>query len=119
MLDNKREVLRKMKNLIPKLKNILLGNDNIEKFGEILNNTWELKRGLTSDISNPLIDKYYNLGLSNGAIGGKLLGAGGGGFILFLVKEGFHNNFKLSLPNLQHYQFNFDIDGSKIIHSNL
>ena len=117
--ENKREVLSKMKNLIPKLKDILIGSNNIDEFGEIINHSWELKRSLTNEISSPLIDKYYKIGLSNGAIGGKLLGAGGGGFILFLVKKDSHNIFKASLPSLQHYQFGFDKYGSKIIYSNL
>ena len=59
---------------------------NLEKLLTTLGN---LKRSLTNDISNPLIDKYYNLGLSNGAIGGKLLGAGGGWIYSFFSQKRF------------------------------
>ena len=65
------------------------------------------------------VNDIYNTAILNGALGGKLLGAGGGGFIFFVVKKDSHNTFKASLPNLQHYQFGFDKYGSKIIYSNL
>ena len=76
-------MIEKMVKLTYKLKADLQKN-RLDTFGEILHQNWLLKKGLTEDISNALIDKWYDRALENGAIGGKLLGAGGGGFLLFL-----------------------------------
>lgn len=68
--------------------------ENIKAVGEMLHENWMLKKQLSSAISKPEIDSLYQLGISNGAVGGKLLGAGGGGFILFYVPEEKHTQFK-------------------------
>lgn len=92
-----------------------LHNNNIDVLGEILNEGWALKRTLARGISNPLIDKYYEIAIKNGAIGGKLLGAGGGGFLLFYVPEEKQNTVKekIGLPQLP---IAFDRQGSAIIY---
>ena len=90
--------LSEMVSLVNDMKKYLL-ESNLDKFGLMLHKNWQLKKSLSNQISATDIDDIYELGLKNGAIGGKLLGAGGGGFILFLVKKDSHNIFKLSLPN--------------------
>ena len=65
----------------------LLLKDNFNDFGFLLDDNWKLKKSLSQEISNPRIDDLYNFGLKNGALGGKLLGAGSGGFLLFFCKS--------------------------------
>ncbi|MFX8758800.1 hypothetical protein ABTM54_19435, partial [Acinetobacter baumannii] len=78
----KRAALREMKSQADSLRSALESND-LDAFGEILHEGWMLKRTLASGISNPQIDHWYETGRKHGAKGGKLLGAGGGGFLLF------------------------------------
>lgn len=88
---------------------------NIDRMGEILDCGWRLKKELAEGITSPLIDRYYDMALHNGALGGKLLGAGGGGFLLLYVpaeKQGALRK-KLALPQLP---FQFDLQGSTIIY---
>lgn len=84
-------------------------------FGKLLNETWILKRKLSSKISTDFIDDIYETSLKNGAAGGKLLGAGGGGFMLFYVEPENQQKVKNSLKNLLHIPFEFDFSGSEII----
>jgi D-glycero-alpha-D-manno-heptose-7-phosphate kinase len=77
---------------------------------------WILKKELASRISNQFIDFYYERAITAGAIGGKLLGAGGGGFLLFYVKPEKHLSVKNALKDLTHTEFNFDNSGTKIIY---
>jgi D-glycero-alpha-D-manno-heptose-7-phosphate kinase len=93
-----------------------LVHDNIDALGEILNANWEQKRKLADGITNTLIDKAYNDAMSAGAAGGKLLGAGGGGFLLFYVPEHRHNAVKNALPNLTYMEFGFSRSGSNVIY---
>lgn len=111
---DKKNMLDGMVKLAYKLK-ADLQNNNIGTFGEILHQNWLLKKGLTKDISNNLIDKWYNKGLKNGAIGGKLLGAGGGGFLLFFAPKQKHQRIISALKELRPIPFEFDTEGSKII----
>lgn len=90
--------------------------DNIDALGAILNANWEQKRKLASGITNPLIDKIYNDAMSAGATGGKLLGAGGGGFLLFYVPEHRHISVKNALSKLTFMEFGFSGSGSTVIH---
>ena len=84
--DDKRAVLSKMRDLVHPLREVLSGNEDMNTFGEILHQGWLLKRSITNEISNPQIDSYYEKARQAGAIGGKLLGAGGGGFLLLYVE---------------------------------
>ena len=81
-----------------------------------MNETWKLKKSLSEKVSTSLIDEIYEIGLKNGAVGGKILGAGGGGFILFFVSP--QNKIKLyeSMKKLLHIPFRFDSTGSQIIY---
>lgn len=109
--------LHKMVQLARDLKERLLRND-IDAMGEILNKNWELKRELASGISNDFINQQYELALKAGAEGGKLLGAGGGGFMLFYVKEQNHQRVRNALSELKEMEFKFDHKGTTLIHYN-
>lgn len=88
-----------------------------EEFGRLLHETWMLKKSLNPIISNKKIDEIYNFGLSNGAIGGKLLGAGSGGFLLFYVKPEKKNFLIKKLNKLLTVTFKIDNEGSTIIYN--
>lgn len=83
---DKMSVLSQMRDLVNPLREVLSGNQNMNIFGEILHQGWLLKRSITPEISNSQIDSYYEKARAAGAIGGKLLGAGGGGFLLLYVE---------------------------------
>lgn len=91
-------------------------NENIDLLGPILHAGWEQKRQLASGISNPLIDEAYEAAMMAGASGGKLLGAGGGGFLLFYVPEYRHNSVKNALSHLRYTKFGFSQSGSSVIY---
>lgn len=109
--------LHKMVQLAKNLKNELLHN-NIDATGEILHQGWQYKKELAGKISNPLIDDAYETAMKAGASGGKLLGAGGGGFLLFYVKEENHERVRYALRGLREMPFKFDNKGTTIIHYN-
>jgi len=111
----KEENQRKICELTEQLK-IELEKGNLDAIGEILHKSWLLKRSLASGITNPLIDESYEKALNAGAIGGKLLGAGGGGFLLFYVKQENQEKVKQALSNLKYMKFGFDKFGSSIIY---
>ena len=96
-----------------------LQNGKIDYLGEILHESWKLKKTLATGISNSLIDESYDIAIKNGAIGGKLLGAGGGGFLLFYVPEDKQNQVRESLKVKEHLKempFGFDKQGSSVIY---
>lgn len=108
--------LDKMKNLVDQAVQIIADEKNdLNDFGSLLNETWHVKKQLSSKISNGLIDDIYEKALSSGAIGGKLLGAGGGGFMLFYVPPEKQAGVKQSLKDYLHVPFKFDFEGSKVI----
>ena len=94
-----------------------LENGNLRRFGEWMNIHWELKRKISDKMSNKDIDNWYQLALSNGAIGGKIIGAGGGGFLLLYVEKN-HEKLKKKMEEqgLVHTPFKFDFDGSRIVY---
>lgn len=108
--------LHRMKSLVDEAYNILTDERrNLKEFGELLNRTWELKKSLSSKITNTEIDEMYEKALQAGAIGGKLLGAGGGGFMAFYVEKKNQSRVIESLKGYLHIPFNFDFEGSKIV----
>lgn len=111
------ENLHKMVALTHNLKQELL-KGNIDSIGEILHTGWMYKKELAGGISNEHIDKYYNLAINNGALGGKLLGAGGGGFLLFYVKKENQEKLKKALIALKELPFEFDNKGTGVIYYN-
>lgn len=108
------EKLIQMKNLTENLTKVLIGSKTIGDFGKILHKNWLLKKDLSKGISSKKIDYYYNLALKNGATGGKLLGAGGGGFLLFYANKKYKNTIIKKLKDLSHLNFKFDDSGSRI-----
>ncbi|MDO8513845.1 MAG: GHMP kinase [bacterium] len=110
----KTQIMKKMVALARDLKNELQKN-NVEVFGQILHENWLLKKEMASGISNDKIDYWYNKAMKAGATGGKLLGAGGGGFLLFYAPKEKHDAIKRSLKSLRPLDFKFDYQGSKII----
>ena len=91
-------------------------NGTLDDMGEILNRSWLEKKSLASNISNPIIDHYYNLAIQHGgALGGKLLGAGNGGFLLFYVPKEQQEKLKKVLCELREFDFNFSSHGTEII----
>lgn len=115
-IDNNLDSLDYMKRLVDKAYDVLTDKTrDLTEFGHLLNETWRYKKTLADSVSNPLIDNIYEKALEGGATGGKLLGAGAGGFMLFYVEP--HKREKL-LEELKDYlviPFKFDFDGSKII----
>jgi D-glycero-alpha-D-manno-heptose-7-phosphate kinase len=90
--------------------------DNIDALGPILHEGWKLKREMATGITNPQIDDAYQKAVVAGATGGKLLGAGGGGFLLFYVPEHRHNSVKNALAELAFMKFGFSRGGSSVIY---
>ncbi len=91
---------------------------DLKKFGFLLNESWKLKRKFSSKVTNEFIDKIYNKGISKGALGGKLLGAGSGGFICFLVEPTHKKKFISYFKNLLHIPIKLENTGSQIIYFN-
>jgi D-glycero-alpha-D-manno-heptose-7-phosphate kinase len=91
-------------------------NNNTKVFGEILHENWELKKELSNGISNTFIDDCYNAAINSGALGGKILGAGAGGFLLFYVEKNKQKSVINSLSNLKQINFSFENNGSQIIY---
>ena len=112
---NKFNALSKMRDLTNDMQKCLV-NSNLEQFGVILDRNWQLKKSLSQKISATEIDDIYELGLKNGASGGKLLGAGGGGFILFYCEERYQKNLRNALSNIKELSFKFEGTGSKVIY---
>ena len=103
-----------MHQMVEEAINILNSNRDIADFGKLLHESWLLKRGLTDKISTPQIDDIYSAALGAGAIGGKLLGAGSGGFVLFFARPEQQAKIKESL-NLLQAPFRFEDLGSQVI----
>ncbi|MBP7496400.1 MAG: GHMP kinase [Bacteroidales bacterium] len=108
-------IQKAMVKLVFDLKDCLY-NERLDDFGKILHENWILKQKLASKISNPEINDIYKTALSAGATGGKLLGAGGGGFMLFYANKALHKKIVNALKSLNNYKFQFETDGSKLIY---
>jgi len=112
---NRKRQLKIMRQMVDVAVTILNSNGNINEFGKLLNDSWQLKRSLTSYISTPEVDEIYSAAIQAGASGGKLLGAGGGGFILIFCTPEKRPNVKKALSKLLHVPFKFEKQGSQII----
>ena len=97
----------------------ILKYGNLDDFGRLLHESWLEKKGLSAAISNYKIDQIYDSAIKHGALGGKLLGAGGGGFFLFYVPHFKQKNFIKYFKKLTNVPFNFSFEGSKIMFKNL
>ncbi len=114
-VNGKSSQLRIMKDLVDESISILNKGRDIGAFGALLNEGWEAKRSLSARVSNSTIDELYSQARSNGALGGKLLGAGGGGFMLLFVPPNKQERVREALKKLIHVPFHFEFAGSQII----
>jgi D-glycero-alpha-D-manno-heptose-7-phosphate kinase len=113
----KEKQLIEMLNLVDDAQDILENNErDLDDFGRLLDKTWSLKRQTGPQVSSGSIDELYEKGLKAGALGGKLLGAGGGGFLLFYVQPEYHNSVKNALSNLMEVPFEFENSGARVIY---
>ncbi|MDC0248075.1 hypothetical protein OAK00_02865 [Pelagibacteraceae bacterium] len=113
----KRNQIIEILNFVTEAENTLK-KDDLNSFGKLLHESWIKKKELSSFITNNKIDDIYNYAINKGAVGGKLLGAGGGGFFLFYVPKKYQKNFISSFKKLIHIPFKFSKEGSKIIFNN-
>lgn len=115
VLQNRRGQLEYLAELVAEGLSIITGNAPLEDFGKLLHAAWLAKSSLSRMVTNSAIDAIYNQALSAGAIGGKLLGAGGGGFLLLYVPTDLQPRVKQQLDGLVHVPFEFHPRGSEII----
>jgi D-glycero-alpha-D-manno-heptose-7-phosphate kinase len=115
-IDHKEKTLYRMRSMVDESVNILSGNQGLASFGQLLAKAWTAKRELNRDVSNEHIEKIYQTAIEHGALGGKILGAGGAGFILFYVPEERQAGVKRALSNLLHVPFVFESEGSSLVH---
>ena len=114
-IESRKRQLRIIRDLVEESISILSSTQDIKGFGELLHEAWEAKRSLSSKVSNSQVDEIYRQALSAGAIGGKLTGAGGGGFLLIFVCPGEQKKVREKLNKLLHVPFKFEFSGSQII----
>lgn len=108
--------LRRMEEMVGEALNILNGSDDgLDEFGRLLDQAWRYKKSLSDKVSNATIDQIYQEAVNAGALGGKILGAGGGGFILFYVRPENQAAVKARLKDLIHVPFRFENSGSRIV----
>ena len=107
--------LNRMKDLVKISQNMILNKDfNIKNFGKLLDKNWQIKKEINKLSSNKSIDKYYKTAITNGAYGGKLLGAGNGGFLLFIANKSTQQKLSKKLKKLKKLCIKFDHTGTRI-----
>lgn len=116
-VKEKETQLKEMLSLVDEAEAVLVdkGKD-LDDFGRLLDHTWELKKQTGSSISNGSIDECYQKGVEAGALGGKLLGAGGGGFLVFYVQPEYQDSVMAAMHNLLYVPFKFENGGTRVIH---
>lgn len=115
-LEDEQARLLEMLSLVDDAERVLTSKMDLNEFGRLLDYTWKLKRGISGKISTDSIDGLYQKGIEAGAIGGKLLGAGGGGFLLFYVEKEKQENVRRAMDNLLYVPFEFENSGTRVIH---
>ena len=115
-IPEKKKELNMMHKMVGEAIDILNGSRDILEFGSLLHEAWKIKKRLSKKVSNPTIDNIYDTALKVGAIGGKLLGAGGGGFMLLFVSPEKQHKVKEALKTLLEVKFSFENEGSQIIY---
>ena len=112
--------LHKMKEIAFRMRDALVEGDMVG-FGRLLHESWEYKKTISKNISNPLIDKYYRIAIKNGAVGGKITGAGGGGFLLILCEKKHQDKVRDALvgEGLQELKFEFEQEGTTLVLDNI
>ncbi|MDD6134942.1 MAG: kinase [Selenomonadaceae bacterium] len=115
-MPEKIKQLLRMKEMVNEAEKILISRGSLDDFGRLLHESWQLKRGLSAGISTNAIDEVYQKAMQAGALGGKLLGAGGGGFLLFYVEPEKQPAVRAALKGLLHVPFLFESSGTSIVH---
>ncbi len=114
---DKNAMLKEMYSLVDDAEKVLTEKTaDLDNFGRLLDHTWKLKRQTGSAVSTNSIDGLYSRGIEAGALGGKLLGAGGGGFLVFYVQPEYQENVKKAMSNLMYIPFEFENGGTRVIH---
>ncbi len=114
-IEDKRETLRRMKAQATEIHQAILNGAPMIRIGRVLHQGWEFKRQLAGSISNPEIDQMYEAALDAGATGGKIAGAGGGGFLLLFCPPDRQARVRQALSHLRELSFNLERDGTKVI----
>jgi D-glycero-alpha-D-manno-heptose-7-phosphate kinase len=115
-LDKRKDELNLLRQMVDEATSILQNSNRpIAEFGKLLRESWEYKRRLSNRVSTPVIDEIYQAAMDAGAIGGKILGAGGGGFLLLFAPPERHATIRERLEKLVHVPFAFDNSGSRVV----
>ena len=115
-IEKKNDQLIKMMEMAKEAEYILESKQDLDDFGRLLHEAWEIKKGMAEQISNSTLDEIYLRALKAGAIGGKLMGAGGGGFLLLYVTEDKQDAVKKELSDLLYVPFSFEEEGVRILY---
>jgi D-glycero-alpha-D-manno-heptose-7-phosphate kinase len=115
-VDKNEKELIEMVGLVDEAESILTSKTDLSDFGRLLDHTWQLKRGMSEQISTDAIDHWYKKARDAGALGGKLLGAGGGGFLLFYVDQEQRDAVCTALSDLLEVPFDFENQGTNVVH---
>lgn len=115
-MEEKTAQLLEMKGLVDDAESILISKAELGEFGRLMDYSWKLKRGLSAGISTSAIDEVYETAMKAGARGGKLLGAGGGGFLLFFVEPERQPAVREALRELLYVPFRFETGGPQVVH---
>ncbi len=114
---DKTSQLKEMLSLVDDAEEVLTNRHaDLDDFGRLLDHTWKLKKQTGAKISTSSIDEFYDKGIKAGALGGKLLGAGGGGFLVFYVQPEYHDSVRKAMKDLMHIPFEFEDGGTRVIH---
>lgn len=113
--DDRRPALRKLCEIAHEMRDILSVGNDLNQFGRLLHQAWETKKTVEKSISNGAIDQVYQRGIDAGALGGKLLGAGDGGFVLFFCEPQLQSRLREALADLIEVPFRMEPEGSKVI----
>lgn len=109
--------LKEMLQLVDQAESILTDkHSDLDEFGRMLDHSWKIKRGMGSMISTSSIDDLYKKGIDAGALGGKLLGAGGGGFLVFYVQPEYQESVRKAMSDLMYIPFKFENGGTRVIY---
>lgn len=110
--------LTQLKAIVPKMRDALL-NSELDTFGQLLDEGWRIKKSVSSKISNSLIDQIYGVALKRGALGGKITGAGGGGFLLLFCEKNKQEDVRAGMKefDLKEMRFHFDLMGTRVVYN--
>jgi D-glycero-alpha-D-manno-heptose-7-phosphate kinase len=114
-VDRREIQLRRLNGMVTEAISILNDEQDIARFGKLLHESWQAKRSLSDKVSNSTVEEIYDQAMAAGALGGKLIGAGGGGFMLLFVHPGDQPKVRKRLHKLIHVPFKFEFSGSRII----